>query len=58
MSGGQLKAAGMFREFGPVRSAEPQESILDSVADEELPDLTPASPRRIAGGFPRTHPRA
>ncbi|MFF0468298.1 hypothetical protein ACFYPX_12825 [Micromonospora zamorensis] len=40
MSGGQLNAAGMFREFGPVRSAEPQESIFDSVADEELPDLT------------------
>lgn len=40
MSGGQLKTAGMFREFGPVRSAEPQRSIFDSVADEELPDLT------------------
>ncbi|WP_030490676.1 hypothetical protein [Micromonospora chokoriensis] len=40
MSGGQLKTAGMFREFGPVRSAEPQESIFDSVADEKLPDLT------------------
>ncbi|MFI5929592.1 hypothetical protein ACIA3K_26960 [Micromonospora sp. NPDC051543] len=40
MGGGQLKTAGMFRELGPVRSAEPQESILDSVADEELPDLT------------------
>ncbi|MDG4839855.1 hypothetical protein O7631_25280 [Micromonospora sp. WMMD967] len=39
MDGGQLKAAGMFREFGPVRSAEPQESIFDSVAAEELPDL-------------------
>lgn len=40
MGGGQLKAAGMFRELGPVRSAEPQESIFDSVTDEELPDLT------------------
>ncbi|GAB4106559.1 hypothetical protein GCM10028790_55780 [Micromonospora taraxaci] len=39
MDGGQLKAAGMFREFGPVRSAEPQESIFDSVAAEELPDV-------------------
>ncbi|MGC5377491.1 hypothetical protein ACPXB1_03305 [Micromonospora sp. DT68] len=38
MSGGQLKAAGMFREFGPVRSVEPQQSIFDSVIDEELPD--------------------
>ncbi|RZT79072.1 hypothetical protein EV382_2268 [Micromonospora violae] len=26
-------AAGMFREFGPVRFADPQESIFDSVAD-------------------------
>lgn len=40
MGGGQLRVAGMFREFGPVRSAQPQESIFDSVADEELPDLT------------------
>ncbi|MEU8215607.1 hypothetical protein AB0C47_07545 [Micromonospora taraxaci] len=40
MDGGQLKSAGMFREFGPVRSAEPQESIFGSVAAEELPDLT------------------
>ncbi|MFY1702650.1 hypothetical protein ACN28G_13040 [Micromonospora sp. WMMA1923] len=39
MDGGQVKTAGMFLEFGPVRSAEPQRSILDSVADEELPDL-------------------
>ncbi|MGW4682378.1 hypothetical protein ACWEOS_28265 [Micromonospora taraxaci] len=39
MDGGQLKSAGMFREFGPVRSAEPQESIFDSVAAEELPDV-------------------
>ncbi|WLS44517.1 hypothetical protein Q3V37_24495 [Micromonospora profundi] len=28
----------MFREFGPVRSVEPQQSIFDSVIDEELPD--------------------
>ncbi|MCZ7374902.1 hypothetical protein [Micromonospora sp. WMMC250] len=40
MDRGQLKSAGMFREFGPVRSAEPQESIFDSVAAEELPDVT------------------
>ncbi|MGA4727703.1 hypothetical protein ACPB67_09820 [Micromonospora taraxaci] len=39
MDGGQLKVAGMFREFGPVRSAEPQPSIFDSVTAEELPDL-------------------
>ncbi|MEU8213747.1 hypothetical protein AB0B85_31610 [Micromonospora sp. NPDC049044] len=29
----------MFREFGPIRSAEPQESIFDNVTAEELPDL-------------------
>ncbi|MER7165301.1 hypothetical protein ABT336_04370 [Micromonospora sp. NPDC000207] len=39
MDGGQVQTAGMFLEFGPVRSAEPQRSILDSVADEELPDV-------------------
>ncbi|WP_434740273.1 hypothetical protein [Micromonospora sp. SH-82] len=39
MDGGQVKTAGMFLEFGPVRSAEPQRRIFDSVADEELPDV-------------------
>lgn len=36
---GQLQTVGMFAEFGPVRSTEPQESIFDHVAGEELPDL-------------------
>jgi hypothetical protein len=33
------KTAGMFREFGPIRSSEPQDSILASVAAEPLPDV-------------------
>ncbi|WP_341715817.1 hypothetical protein QQG74_17375 [Micromonospora sp. FIMYZ51] len=39
MESGQLRTAGMFVEFGPVRSTDPQPSIFDSVADAELPDL-------------------
>lgn len=39
MHRGQLKTAGMFVEFGPVRSSEPQASIVDHVTSEELPDL-------------------
>jgi hypothetical protein len=39
MPGGQIRAAGMFIELGPVESYEPQESIFDNVLDEKLPDL-------------------
>ncbi|MEU6024829.1 hypothetical protein [Micromonospora sp. NPDC047134] len=39
MESGQLRTAGMFVEFGPVRSPEPQQSIFDCVTDTELPDL-------------------
>ena len=39
MGGSQLRTAGMFLELGPVRSAEPQESIFDNVTGEDMPDL-------------------
>jgi hypothetical protein len=29
----------MFREFGRIRSDQPQDSIFDHVVEEELPDL-------------------
>ncbi len=34
-----MKTAGMFREFGSVKQAEPQESIFDHVSGEPLPDV-------------------
>jgi hypothetical protein len=39
MQGSNLRTAGMFLEFGPIRSDQPQDSIFNHVHEEGLPDL-------------------
>jgi hypothetical protein len=34
-----MRTVGMFTEFGPVKQQEPQDSILDHLGPEPLPDV-------------------